>query len=161
MSWEKVETLGRKWFSYDCNLTLENFLGSFFLLFLLAFHSKGLGIVIFLMSNLDYLDLNYLDFSILLSWLASLVPVFHEYLLLSVIFCVHSKTSFPSNYVMKLCCSQNLLHFKAQSWTCFFFKSTVTNTLHFTKVRVAEICSIAEQNFIYSSLSYSVLFLLH
>ena len=47
-------------------------------------------------SNLNYWDLSYQDFLIILG-LASLVPVFHEYVLISH-FCVCRKTFIPSNH---------------------------------------------------------------
>ena len=68
---------------------------------------------------------------------------------------------FPSNYVIELQCELNLFHFKAQMWVYFTLTRTTTNMFQFSELWLATICSIAEWNFTYSPLSYSVLLLAH
>ena len=92
-----------------------------------------------------------------------------SWILISHFFC-QKQNVYPSKHVMKimwLCgvmSGQNFFPFKAQMWTCFALTRTMTGIVHFGELWLAQIFLSAvaiEWNFIYSSLSYSVLFLAH
>lgn len=68
---------------------------------------------------------------------------------------------FPLNYVMKLLWEMNLFGFIPQICMYFVYSCTIRNTVHLIEVWLAQICSVAEWNFFYSSLSCSVLLLAH
>ena len=64
------------------------------------------------------------------------------------------------NYVIIWCDERT--EFASQVWTCFALTRTITTIVHFTDLWLAQIfLSAVEWNFIYSWLSYSVLFLAH
>ena len=58
---------------------------------------------------------------------------------------------------MKVLLELNLFHFIAQLCTDLVYSCTITNTMHLTEVWLAQTCSVSKWNFVYSSLSYSVI----
>lgn len=58
---------------------------------------------------------------------------------------------------MKVLLELNLFHFIAQLCTDLVYSCTITNTVHLTEVWLAQTCSVSKWNFVYSSLSYSVI----
>lgn len=88
------------------------------------------------------------------SWLfglGSLDPFFMNVNNISHILCA-AKLFFPSNYVRKFQCKLYLFHFKTQICSCFVFIHAITSKVHFSELWVAQICPVAEWNFMHHQL---------